>query len=197
MARATNWAIGIGLVLAEVGLVVVGWQWYAASQGKPVVASVSMPKGAPTPTAVWGARVVGPAEAKDLHCEGAVFLDVQAKGNNDANAVPGSEWVDYRGGFGNRQLARYAGPDDKIVVYCENHRCWDAYKLVKDLVGWGMPKVYYLRGGIVAWDKDLSSLKNKFKRKRCGPGTLPPIEADGGPSPGGGGITDKMRYFNQ
>lgn len=193
MGRGTNWAIGLGLVALEVGLVVVGWQWMSQPQA-PRGGNISGPQGEKAPKSVWGARVVSAAEASDLHCEGAVFLDVQSKRNNNSSSIPGAEWLDYSKGFSNRQLARHAGPDDKIVVYCESDQCWNAYKLTKDLVKWGMPQVYYFRGGIIAWHDNHSSIKSKFKKKRCGPSGGGAADSGGGSS---GGITDKMKYFGQ
>ena len=154
MTNGAKWSIGIGLLLLEVALVVLGWNWLqqpAATTGGSVF---TLPFGEKTPRLLWGAETVDVDEAIDLYCDGAVFIDVQSKANFAASSVPHAEWMDYPRGFSRSALARHAGPGDKIVLYCESDRCWNAYHAAKKLVGWDMPNIYFFRDGINGWNAD-------------------------------------------
>ena len=165
MTNAAKWSIGIALVIMEILLVVLGWNWM-----RTPVAAVSDPKVVGTdkaPRSVWGAETIDVEEAADLFCDGAVFLDLQSESNFGVSSIPNAEWIDYDNGFTRRKLARHAGPEEKIVVYCENIYCWNAYHAAKQMIGWDMPNVYYFREGLAAWDADRFAILNSLRNREC------------------------------
>lgn len=165
MTSGTKWAIGVSILLLEVALVMLGWNWI----NRPATSTSTFNpiSGERAPKSVWGADTIDVDEAAQLYCDGAVFLDVQSATSHARGAIPNADWIDYERGMSRSDLAHHAGPDDKIVVYCENDRCWNAYRAVKDLIDWAMPEVYYFRGGLVEWNANRYAIQTSMKGKKC------------------------------
>ena len=175
MSNIDKWSIGLIFLVAELALLIFVWSWISRPAGSPPVALPSLintpheraPKG------VWGASSIDVERAAELHCNGAVFLDTQSPEGYARGSIPKAEWIDTRDGITRRELARHAGPEDRIVVYCENTSCWSAYRTVKTLVAWEMSNVHYLRGGLAAWNGQRHAIRTSQKGKQCKAGWNP------------------------
>ncbi|GAB6041343.1 rhodanese-like domain-containing protein [Endothiovibrio diazotrophicus] len=174
MTNAAKWSIGIALVMLEVLLVVLGWNWVKTPVENTPPPTAGVASGDKAPRSVWGAETVDVAAAAQLFCDGAIFLDAQSEANFAVSAIPNAEWIDYEHGLTRRKLARHAGPADQIVVYCENAYCWSAYHATKQLIAWDMPHVYYFRDGLAAWNRERYAIQNSLRGKECKRSTWQP-----------------------
>ena len=98
-----------------------------------------------------GATTVTVDEAKWLHDDGAVFIDVRNSRFFANRHIPGAHHLDMKHVFNQESLAAVADKHDPIVIYASSERCGRAHKGAKLAASWGYKEVYYFRGGIVDW----------------------------------------------
>ena len=98
-----------------------------------------------------GATTVTVDEAKWLHDDGAVFIDVRNPRFFANRHIPGAHHLDMKNVFTQESLAAVADKDEPIVIYASSERCGRAYRGAKLAASWGYKEVYYFRGGIVDW----------------------------------------------
>jgi len=106
-----------------------------------------------SPESVEGAITTSLEQAKQLHEDGAVFIDVRnprlfAKGH-----IEGAHHLDLKAGFEESAVRALVAEDDAIVIYCSGVKCSRSYRASEKAVTWGYRKVHYFRGGIVEWRK--------------------------------------------
>lgn len=165
MSNTTKWSIGFGFLAAELALALLGWNWI--NRPTTTLPSFTAMTQERAPGSAWGATTIDVDEAAELYCAGAVFLDVQSAAGYARGSIPKAEWIDTRDGITRRELARHAGPDDQIVIYCENAHCWSAYRAVKTLLDWEMPNVHYFRGGLAEWNDNRYAVRAQIQGKQC------------------------------
>ena len=100
---------------------------------------------------VNGAIKVDAADAKALHEEGAIFIDVRGNINYREGHIPGALDLDLNAVLSEERLLQHVGKDDKVVFYCFAIYCpYSAYAAAKALV-WGYTEVYRFDGGYPGW----------------------------------------------
>ena len=103
------------------------------------------------PEEVAGATTIDTAEAKRLHDEGALFIDLRRQRERAEGTIPRSRYLELRRVFNETQL-KAASPEGRaLVMFSDGLSCLRAAKGAERAVGWGYSKVYYYRGGFPAW----------------------------------------------
>ena len=104
-----------------------------------------------SPAAVDGATTVNAAIAKELFDRGVPFVDVRKGKDWDAGRIPGAIHLDVKKVLSDETLAKVAGKDQEVTLYCNGPKCMRSSKASTKAVGWGYQKVYYFRDGFPAW----------------------------------------------
>ena len=100
---------------------------------------------------VEGATKIDAAEAKALHSQGAVFIDVRGANGFSAGHIPSAANLDMSSGLSKEKLLQLSGKDGQIIFYCYGKYCpRSTYACAKALL-WGFSRVYYFAGGFPAW----------------------------------------------
>jgi rhodanese-related sulfurtransferase len=108
-------------------------------------------KGYIAPEQVTGTTLVTAADAKALHDNGVVFIDVRSPRLYNRRHIPGVVHLDLKDTFDEESLSRVAKKDQPLVIYCSGIKCSRSSSASADAVSWGFKKVHYFRGGIVEW----------------------------------------------
>lgn len=101
-------------------------------------------------TAVPGAKTVDTDEAKALHDNGAVFVDVRSPVLWDAGRIPGAYFLP-KEEVSEMALAEIASKTDDVVFYCQGIKCPNSSEACVKALSWGYSNVYYYRDGYPAW----------------------------------------------
>jgi adenylate cyclase len=100
---------------------------------------------------VEGATKIDVAQAKDLHTEGVVFVDVRGAGSFGAGHIPSAVNLEMSNGLSKESLSRLVDQDQAMAFYCFGKYCpRSTYACAKALL-WGYKRVYYFAGGFPAW----------------------------------------------
>ncbi|UUX96176.1 PhnD/SsuA/transferrin family substrate-binding protein [Aquabacterium sp. J223] len=117
-----------------------------------------------TPVSLPGAKVVTPAEVKDLMAGGAMFVDTRTSKEFLTKRVPKAVFAPYvekslkDTAFDPAQddftaLAKLNLDKDKPTIFaCNGAECWKSYKASKHALAQGFKQVYWFRGGLPAWE---------------------------------------------
>ena len=97
------------------------------------------------------ATTISVDEAKWLHHEGTVFIDVRNPRLFARRHIPGAHHIDMKDGFTRETLAAVATKEQPIVIYSSGIKCNKVHKASEFAAAWGYQKIYYFRGGIVDW----------------------------------------------
>lgn len=104
-----------------------------------------------SPEHVEGAVSIDVKQAKALFDQGVKFIDVRSPRLYARRHIPGVHHLDLKHVFDEESLAAVAARDEPIVIYCSGVKCSRSSRASEKAVSWGYSKVYYFRGGIVAW----------------------------------------------
>ena len=105
------------------------------------------------PLTVEGAQTVGPAEAKTLFDQGALFIDPRTDADYDAGRIPGAVHLALKaGGLTEASLSEVAKKDEPIVFYCNGIKCGVSSQACAKAVAWGYTDVRYFREGFPGWE---------------------------------------------
>ena len=104
-----------------------------------------------SPEQVEGATAIDVDEARRLHGQGVVFVDVRNPRLYARRHVPGAVHLDLKDRFTPETLGAVVARDQPFVVYCSGVKCSRSWRAAARAVKWGYTRVYYFRGGIVDW----------------------------------------------
>ena len=96
--------------------------------------------------------IIDAATAKEMHDQGALFVDVRSKISFVHGHIPGALNLDVRQDDFVDQFQAAASPDQDIVIYCRGINCSrsaEAILLVRPL---GYENLYYLKVGLPGWE---------------------------------------------
>jgi rhodanese-related sulfurtransferase/tetratricopeptide (TPR) repeat protein len=100
---------------------------------------------------VAGATKIDVAQAKTLHSQGSVFIDVRGPNNYSEGHIPSAVNLEMSSVLSNESLAKLIDKNDKVIFYCVGKYCpRSAYASAKAVL-WGYSEVYYFAGGFPAW----------------------------------------------
>ncbi len=105
----------------------------------------------PPPLEVEGAKTVSVKQAKAMFDAGVPFIDVRNPRLYARRHVPGAHHLDLKDAFTEETLSAIVAKDQPLVIYCSGVKCSRSSRASGEAVSWGFTKVYYFRGGIVAW----------------------------------------------
>lgn len=100
-----------------------------------------------SPLEVRGALTVDAVEAKNLHDQGATFVDVRNLPLWNLGHVEDAHWLDLKTDFTEANLLKKASRNDPVVIYCEGAKCLRSSQACVLAVSWGFQHVYYFRDG--------------------------------------------------
>lgn len=106
-----------------------------------------------SPEHVEGAISTTVFDAKDLHEQGAIFIDVRNSRFYARGHIPGAFHLDLKYNFDEAKLSKVAKKNQPIVLYCSGIKCSRSSSAAEQALSWDFTKVYYFRGGISAWRK--------------------------------------------
>jgi len=106
---------------------------------------------AEAPMSVAGATTVTTDEAHDLFKQGALFVDVRRDSDWEAGRIAGAVHLNLKKTLSEASLAKEAGTDEAIVMYCNGPKCLRSSEACAKAAGWGFNKLYYYRDGFPAW----------------------------------------------
>ncbi|MEA3290219.1 MAG: rhodanese-like domain-containing protein [Campylobacterota bacterium] len=115
-----------------------------------------------------GVKAITLGDAKKMHDEGVVFVDVRGKVSYKKQRITGAKHTQYKGKGGNKnKIPEFDNSKDKfktktlpsdknakVVVYCTSKKCWLSYKAAYVMSNQlGYTNVFWMRDGIMAWEK--------------------------------------------
>lgn len=116
---------------------------------------ISAPGGASgqyvAPETVDGAETIDAAQAKALHDQGHLFIDLRVEKDFAQGHIPGAKNINIAASFSKEGLAKLASQDKIVVFYCYGISCLRTYTASNRAVTWGYHKVKYFRTGFPAW----------------------------------------------
>jgi rhodanese-related sulfurtransferase/ABC-type phosphate/phosphonate transport system substrate-binding protein len=124
-----------------------------------------------TPLELPGVQRVSAEAAADLMKKGAVMVDVRSEKEYRARHIAGAVWAPYLEKSAKDTTFDAKADDfsalDKLdkskpaIFGCNGAECWKSYKASKVALGKGFKTVYWLRGGLPAWEaRNLATAAN-------------------------------------
>ncbi|MBC8212158.1 MAG: rhodanese-like domain-containing protein [Gammaproteobacteria bacterium] len=107
-----------------------------------------------SPETVDGSETIGLQQAKQMHAQGAIFIDVRSPRQYGNRHITGALNLFLNGSFSEDNLLKVAKKDTPLVLYCNGINCSLSYKAAERAVGWGFSNIKYFREGIRAWSRD-------------------------------------------
>lgn len=104
-----------------------------------------------SPELVQGTETISLDQAKALHDQGTVFIDVRSAKQYNKRHIPGAINLFLNDGFSEANLLKYVSKDTPFVIYCNGIFCSLSYKSAEKAVAWGFTRVKYFRAGAKAW----------------------------------------------
>ncbi len=102
-------------------------------------------------TAQKSYAAIDPAQARRLHDEGAVFIDLRLKSLFEAGHVPGAINLTWGRGYSERRLVEAVDRDQVLVIYCYGIACDISMRATEQARAWGFREVYHFMKGFPAW----------------------------------------------
>ncbi len=105
------------------------------------------------PETVPGSIKIDYKEAKNLHDQGVLFLDVRGGNAYEKSRIANAQNLDVRSAHFTQKNFKHivGGPTQEVVIYCNGIKCTRSPLAVRKAVKWGYKKVYYFRGGFPDW----------------------------------------------
>jgi len=116
-------------------------------------------EGYQSPLSVPGTRTIGLQEAKNLHQQGVLFVDVRSDRQYRKRHIAGALHLYIKTAFSEENLLQHATKEDPIVIYCNGAHCALSYKAGAKAVDWGFTNILYYRDGFRAWRLDGNPLQ--------------------------------------
>ncbi len=91
------------------------------------------------------------AQARLLHEQGAVFIDVRLRSLYRDGHVPGAINLTWGRGYSERRLAEVADREQVVVIYCYGIGCDISMRATEQARAWGFREVYHFMKGFPAW----------------------------------------------
>lgn len=104
-----------------------------------------------SPEFVEGTETIDLDQAKALHAQGTVFIDVRSARQYNKRHIPGAINLSLQEGFTQQNLLKYVTRDTPFVIYCNGIFCSLSYRSAEKAVAWGFTQVKYFRSGAKAW----------------------------------------------
>jgi DNA-binding winged helix-turn-helix (wHTH) protein/rhodanese-related sulfurtransferase/tetratricopeptide (TPR) repeat protein len=101
---------------------------------------------------VKGAVAMTALHAGALFDRGVTFIDVRPRAGYASGHVPGAVNLSLVTDLSKEALLKIAATDDEIVFYCGSEYCGHSALAAAKAIAWGYRKVYWLAGGIPAWE---------------------------------------------
>lgn len=112
-----------------------------------------------SPETVEGTRTIALQEAKNLHQQGVLFVDVRSDRQYNKRHIAGALHLYIKTQFTEANLLEHAQKNDPIVIYCNGAHCALSYKAATLAVAWGFRNILYYRDGFRAWRLDGNPLQ--------------------------------------
>jgi len=115
----------------------------------------------PQPEYVQGVKMVSAKEANKLYKEGAIFLDARVKSYYNLVKIPNAKWFFDQDLLDNDTKLASLDKNKAYVTYCLNEICPRSGVLAVIMKQNDFNNVYWLRNGILEWDKEGYPLDRK------------------------------------
>ena len=113
-----------------------------------------------SPETVAGTVKVDIADAKRLHAQGVLFVDVRSVRQFNKRHIPGAINLYVKDSFTEQSLLEHlTSKQDPFVIYCNGAHCSLSYKAATKAVNWGFTGVHYFRDGARGWRLDGNPLE--------------------------------------
>ena len=106
-----------------------------------------------SPETVDGSETIDLVQAKKMHQEGVIFIDVRSPRQYGNRHITGALNLFVNGSFTEENLLKVAKKDTPLVLYCNGINCSLSYKAAERAVIWGFSNIKYFREGIRAWSR--------------------------------------------
>lgn len=107
---------------------------------------------AESPKSIVGATTVDLVEARQLHEQGAVFIDVRDQGAFRLGHIPGAVHLDFNDdAFVVLYVSDALDRDTPIVFYCDSALASSGAMASFFAANWGYKNVYFFRDGYYSW----------------------------------------------
>lgn len=107
---------------------------------------------AESPESIVGATTVDLVEARQLHEQGAVFIDVRDQGAFQLGHIPGAVHLDFNDdAFVVLYVSDALDRDTPIVFYCDSALASSGAMASFFAANWGYKNVYFFRDGYYSW----------------------------------------------
>jgi len=107
-----------------------------------------------SPEAVNGTETIDLEQAKKMHAQGVIFIDVRSPRQYARRHISGALNLFLNDSFTEDNLLKVAKKESPLVLYCNGINCSLSYKAAERAVSWGFTNIKYFREGIRAWSMD-------------------------------------------
>jgi len=112
-----------------------------------------------SPEFVEGTESISLQQAKAMHADGLIFIDVRSARQYNKRHIPGAINLYINEGFSEVNLLKLLQKDTPFAVYCNGAHCSLSYKAATKAVDWGFTGVKYFRDGARSWRLDGNPLE--------------------------------------
>ena len=113
-----------------------------------------------SPTRVDGTQSISLEQAKALHAQGMLFVDVRSPRQFKKRHIPGAVNLYIKDNFTEASLLQHLkSKDTPFIVYCNGAHCSLSYKAAEKGVAMGFTGIHYFRAGARAWRLDGNPLQ--------------------------------------
>lgn len=112
-----------------------------------------------SPEFVEGTESINLQQAKKMHADGLIFIDVRSARQYNKRHIPGAIHLYVNDGFTEQNLLKHMQKDTPFAVYCNGAHCSLSYKAATKAVDWGFTQIKYFRDGARAWRLDGNPLE--------------------------------------
>ena len=107
-----------------------------------------------SPETVAGTETVDLEQAKQMHADGVVFIDVRSPRQYRKRHIHGAINLYIKDNLSEETLLKHVAKDKPFVIYCNGISCSLSYRAAEKAVGWNFTQIKYFREGIFAWRRD-------------------------------------------
>ncbi|MDJ0833711.1 MAG: rhodanese-like domain-containing protein [Gammaproteobacteria bacterium] len=107
-----------------------------------------------SPETVAGTETVNLEQAKQLHADGVVFIDVRSPRQYRKRHIDGAINLYIKDRLTEENLLKHVAKDKPFVIYCNGISCSLSYRAAEKALGWNFTQIKYFREGIFAWRRD-------------------------------------------
>jgi rhodanese-related sulfurtransferase len=107
-----------------------------------------------SPESVEGTETISLEQAKKMHAEGVIFIDVRSPRQYKKRHIAGAVHLYIKDNFSEQNLLKLGQKDTPYILYCNGVHCSLSYKAAEKAVAWGFTNIKYYRDGFRAWRLD-------------------------------------------